>query len=110
MGIWDNAFKIPEPPEPTAEEKKLLRELAAKVRARGLGAIAAFTVESTAPMHGLGAQGLQMLEPLVSAVFSREKLQEYKALLENKKAVAYLVELLSDESTAKEDPDVKKRP
>ncbi|HAN04247.1 MAG TPA: hypothetical protein DCW72_04365 [Elusimicrobia bacterium] len=110
MGIWDNAFKIPEPPEPTPAERQLLRELAVKIRARGLAAIAAFTVESTAPVHGLGAQGLQMLEPIVGAFFNKAKLQEYKALLENRKAVAYLVELLNEESPAKEDPDVKKRP
>lgn len=110
MGIWDNAFKIPEPPEPTAAEQQLLQELAAKIRARGMGAIASFTVESTAPVHGLGAQGLQMLEPLVGIFFNKAKLQEYKALLENRKAVAYLVALLHEESPAKEDTDVKKRP
>jgi hypothetical protein len=51
-----------------------------------------------------------MLEPLVGVFFSKAKLQEYKALLENRKAVAYLVELLNEESPAKEDTDVKKRP
>jgi len=31
MGIWDNAFKLPEPPEPSPEEKKLLDALAEKL-------------------------------------------------------------------------------
>lgn len=110
MGIWDNAFKIPDPPEPTAEEKQLLDALAAKVRARGLGDVAAFAVESTAPLHNLGAQGLAFIEPALNAFFKKEEVEKYKALLENRKAVEYLVSRLSAETEKKEDPDVKKRP
>ena len=112
MGIWDNAFKIPEPPEPTPEEKKLLDALADKVRARGMGELAAFAVESTAPLHGLGAQGLLFLEPALAAFFRKEEVERYRALLENRKAVAYLAERLGAGRTekGKDDPNVKKRP
>jgi len=110
MGIWDNAFKIPEPPEPTPEEKKLLDALADKVRARQLGEVAAFMVESTAPLHELGAQGLTFIEPALTALFKKEDVEKYKALLENRKAVAYLITRLEAEKNKKDDPDVKKRP
>ncbi len=110
MGIWDNAFKIPEPPEPTPEEKRLLDDLASKARARGLGDIAAFVVESTAPVHGLGAQGVTFLEPALAAFFSKEDVEKYRALLANRKAVAYLVDRLGAERTDKDGNNVKKRP
>lgn len=110
MGIWDNAFKIPEPPEPTPEEKALLDVLAEKVRKRGLGDIAGFLVESTAPLHNIGAQGLTFIEPALTTLFKKEDVEKYRALLENSKAVAYLVSRLEAENTKKDDPNVKKRP
>jgi hypothetical protein len=110
MGIWDNAFKIPEPPDPTDEEKRLLDALADKVRRRGLGDIAAFAVESTRPLHNLGAQGAIFIEPALTLLFKKEEVQKYRALLENGKAMAYFTERLSAEPVKKEDPDVKKRP
>jgi len=110
MGIWANAFKIPEPPEPTEEEKKLLDELAEKVKKRGMGDIAAFSVESTRPLHGLGAQGITILEPILAALFKKEDIAKYRALLENNKAVTYLVNRLNAEPAEKEDPNVKNRP
>ncbi len=110
MGIWTNAFKLPESPEPTEEEKKLLDELSEKVKRRGMGDIAAFSVESTRPLHGLGAQGITFLEPMLAALFKKEDIMKYRALLENTKAVTYLVDRLSAEPAEKEDPNVKKRP
>lgn len=110
MGIWDNAFKIPEPPEPTPEEKRLLDLLADKVRARGLGDIAAFAVESTSPLHELGAQGVTFIEPALTLLFKKEDVEKYRAMLENRKAVAYLVSRLNAETKEKDDPNVKKRP
>ena len=108
MGIWSNAFKIPEPPEPTPEEKKLLEILAEKVRRRGMGEIAAFTVESTAPLHNLGAQGITFIEPALTMLFKKVEVEKYRALLENSKAVKYLVSKLNAEP--EDASDVKKRP
>ncbi len=110
MGIWKNAFKIPEPPEPTPEEKKLLDDLAEKAARRGLGEIAAFTVESTAPLHSLGAQGMIFIEPALTTLFKKEDVEKYRALLENSKAVKYLVSRLNAETEEKEATNVKKRP
>ena len=110
MGIWDNAFKIPEPPEPTPEEKKTLDALADKVRARGLGDIAAFMVDSTSPLHHLGAQGVIFVEPALAAFLKKEDVEKYRALLENPKAMQYFVSRLSAETEKKEDTNVKKIP
>jgi hypothetical protein len=110
MGIWNNAFKIPVPPEPTPEEKKLLDLLAEKVKRRGMSDVAAFTVESTAPLHNLGAQGITFIEPALTMLFKKEEVEKYKALLANSKAVKYLVDRLNSEPEEKEDPNVKKRP
>jgi len=110
MGIWDNAFKIPEPPEPTPEEKELLDVLAAKVRARSMGEVASFLVESTRPLHELGAQGLTFIEPALAAFFNREEIAKYRKILENSKAVTYLVDRLEAGTAKKETPNVKKRP
>lgn len=94
MGIWDNAFKLPVPPEATAEEKKLLDALADKVRARRMGDMAALALESTRPLHNLGAQGMVFLGPMLSMIFHKDEVSRYAKLLENPKAVAYLVERL----------------
>ena len=94
MGIWDNAFKLPEPPEATAEEKKLLDALADKVRARRMGDLAAMALESTRPMHNLGSQGIVFLGPMLSMFFQKEEVLRYAKLLENPRAVAYLTERL----------------
>lgn len=110
MGIWKNAFKIPEPPEPTPEEKKLLDVLVEKISRRGLGEIAAFTVESTAPLHNLGAQGMTFIEPALTMLFKKEDVEKYRALLENGKAMKYLANRLNAETEEKEAPNVKKRP
>jgi len=110
MGIWDNAFKIPEPPEPSPEEKKLLDALAERVRRRRMGDIAAFMVESTSPLHNLGAQGVTFIEPLLASFFKREEVEKYRAMLENRKAVTYLVSRLNAETNEKDDHNVKKRP
>lgn len=110
MGIWDNAFKIPEPPEPTPEEKRLLDTLADKVRARGLGDIAAFAMDSTSPLHGISAQGVTFIEPALTLLFKKEDVEKYRAMLENRKAMAYLVSRLNAEKEEKDGTNVKKRP
>jgi len=80
-----------------------------------MGDIAAFMVESTSPLHDLGAQAVTFIEPALSAFLKKEEVAKYKALLENRKAIAYLVSRLSAEKTEaekkeKDDPNVKKRP
>lgn len=114
MGIWDNAFKIPEPPEPAAEEKALLDALAVKIRGRKLGDIAAFALESTRPVHDLGAQSASFLTPILNIVFEKDEVGKYARLLENPKAVSYLVERLQEDDKPEPgnegEPNVKKRP
>jgi hypothetical protein len=115
MGIWANAFKTPVPPDLTAEERSLLDSLAKKVNDRGeLGDMAAFALESTRPVHHLGSQGIVFLTPMLSMIFAKEEVARYARLLENPKAVTYLVERLQAEPEKKPasqgEPNVKDRP
>jgi len=109
MSIWANAFKIPEPPEPTPEEKKLLDVLAEKVKGRGLEEVASFAVESTTPLHNLGAQGITFIEPALTMLFKKDDVEKYRALLGNGKAVKYLVSRLNSEPEEKDVHNVKER-
>jgi len=101
MGIWNNAFKLPVPPEVTEEEKALLSVLAEKTRRRGMEDIAAMALESTRPLHNLGAQGVVFLGPMLSVIFEKEQVSRYARLLENPRAVSYLVERLGAGSEKK---------
>jgi len=94
MGIWDNAFKLPVQPEVTAAEKKLLDALAEKVVRRKMGDMAAMALESTRPIHNLGAQSIVFLSPMLSMVLKKEEVDRYAKILENSKAVSYLIERL----------------
>jgi hypothetical protein len=94
MGTWDNAFKLPVSPEVTAEEKELLDALAQKARGRRMGDMAAMALESTRPLHHLGSQGVVFLGPMLGMIFQKEEVSRYARLLENPKAVSYLVERL----------------
>lgn len=104
MGIWGNAFKLPEHPEPCEADKLLLAELADKLRGRRMELLAALAVESTKPLHGLGSQALVFLAPLIGAVFGRERAEKAVALLENPKAVNFFIDSLNGEK------NVQKRP
>lgn len=99
--MWKNAFKIPVPPEVTEEQKVMLDSLAAKVKARGMADTAALALESTRPLHNLGSQGVIFLSPMLNMVFSKDEVERYVKLLENPKAVTYLVERLNSEPEKK---------
>ncbi len=99
MGIWDNAFKIPAPPELTAADKALLSLLAGKVRGRKLEFAATLAVESSRPLQGLGAQALIFLMPLLQQVFGQEKSERAAKLLENPKAADYFLKELDSKPT-----------
>jgi hypothetical protein len=94
MGIWENAFKLPGRREITEEERTLLRELAAKIKGRSMGSVAALAVESTRPLHHLGSQALVFLTPMLNAVFNKEQTEKCVKLLENPGAVSFFLEEL----------------
>ncbi len=105
MGIWRNAFKIPVPPEVTAAEKTLLDNMCGKVRRRGMENLVVVALESTRPVHNLGAQGVIFLGPMLNMIFEKEKVDRYVRLLENPNAVSYLVERL--DAKPEKSPDAK---
>lgn len=109
MGIWDNAFKIPAPPEITPEDRELLASLAAKVRGRRMEFAASLALESTRPLHGLGAQALVFLQPLLAQVFGKDRAEHAARLLENPKAADLFLKEL-DSTPPNGDEHVKKGP
>ena len=72
----------------------MLDRLAAAVTARGLHWVTALAVESTRPVHNLSGQAVTFLTPVLGALFSREEIEKYAALLENPKAADYFLEKL----------------
>ena len=95
MGIWTNAFKLPEHPDVTAQEKELLSGLAAKVRGRNMEFTSSLALESSRPLHNLGAQALVFLMPLLAELFGREESEKIVKLLENPKAIDFFLQELN---------------
>ncbi|HNT98161.1 MAG TPA: hypothetical protein PKK31_07855 [Elusimicrobiales bacterium] len=96
--FWKNAFSMPSEKPVTEEEKALLERIASKIRARSLGQVAALTLESSRPVHGIGSQALIFLKPFISMIFKKEEAEKVIALLENPNAMSYLAERLDPES------------
>lgn len=108
MGIWTNAFKLPDHPDVTAGEKAYLSGLANKVRGRKMEFTTALAMESTKPLHNLGAQALIFLTPILSELFGRAESERIIKLLENPKAVDFFLQELNGTSNGAN--HVKKRP
>ena len=98
MGFWSNAFKIPEHPEPSADEKELILKAAEKIRAKEMDYIASLAVEASRPVHGLGAQALVFLQPFLMTVFGADKTKKFVELMENPKAVDFFLKSLNGDN------------
>lgn len=98
MGIWKNAFKLPETKQVFDAEKELLVSVAEKIRKRSLGDIAVILLESTRPVHNLGAQAFVFLMPLLNLVFKKEDVEKFIGVLENPNAISFLIEQLEKEN------------
>jgi len=95
MSIWANAFKLPDHPEVTPQEKELLSGLVLKVRGRNMEFTSTLALESSRPLHNLGAQALVFLMPLLTQLFGREEAEKVVKLLENPKAVDFFLKELN---------------
>lgn len=92
--FWKNAFSLPSERPVTEEEKALLEKIAAKVRERSLGQVAALAMESSRPLHNIGSQAVVFLTPFITILFKKEEADKVVALLENPNAISYLIERL----------------
>ena len=98
MGIWKNAFKLPKNKVVSLDEKKLLLKLADKVKKRGLSDIILLSIESSRPVHNLGAQSLIFLMPFITMIFKKAQAERFVKILENPDAVTFFIEQLADDS------------
>jgi len=104
MGIWKNAFKLPNPGDLSPEDKEFLISISLKVKRKSMGQISSLFMESTRPLHNLGAQSLIFLTPLLSLIIDSKKTERFVKLLENPKAVDFLIEHLNGENDGKQRP------
>lgn len=95
MSIFGNAFKLPGHKEVTAEEKEFLISAAEKVRKRSMQDILALAIESTRPLHGIGAQGFIFISPMLKCVFDEKDVNRVSGLLENPDAVDFFISRLN---------------
>ncbi len=98
MGIWKNAFKLPKNKVVSADEKKLLLKLSDKVKKRGLSDIIVLSIESSRPVHNLGAQSLIFLMPFITMIFKKAYAEKFVKILENPDAVSFFIDSLTDDS------------
>ena len=98
MDIWKNAFKLPKNKVVSEDEKKLLLKLADKVKKRKMSDIILLSIESSRPVHNLGAQSLIFLMPFITMIFKKAQAERFVKILENPDAVTYFIEQLADDS------------
>ncbi len=96
MNIWKNAFKLPKNKVVSLDEKKLLLKLADKVKKRKMSDIILLSIESSRPVHNLGAQSLIFLMPFITMIFKKAQAERFVKILENPDAVTYFIEQLAD--------------
>lgn len=90
----------------TDAEKAMLSSLAEKVRKRSLAYAVSLAVESSRPLHNLGAQSAVFLTPFLTVFLKREQVEAYIRVLENSNAVEFFLKELNKTET-KEGPNVR---
>ncbi len=68
----------------SAEDDRLLLEMAVKIERRRLTAPAVLWLESLRPVSFLGAQAMQFLNPFVQMLFDTDKFQRLAEILEER--------------------------
>jgi hypothetical protein len=97
VGFWaslKHAFAIPaeEPLEP--REREWMEKLARKVVERGLTDPALLMLESARPLNYVGAQVITFFKPVISLLFAPERCDEVAALLEKRRALKVLIQMI----------------
>jgi len=92
---WANAFKITKGEKISTEDEAWLSSIALKINARKMGDISAFLLESTVPLHNLGANVIQFFQPILGPVLDRNEIERFARLLENPMAVSGFVDMLN---------------
>lgn len=99
---FGNAFKMPDRPEPGPEHLALLTKLAEKIKRRGLAHIALIIVDSTKPVHGIGAQAIYFFMPFFDMVTGPGDSKRFAEMMENPRAVEQFSQMLAEDTTATE--------
>ncbi len=74
------------------EKLEILDQLADFVVKRKLDIIAVFMIESTRPLHYLGAQAVIFFEPFLNIIFDNKKILLFREAMEESQYVDYLLD------------------
>jgi len=104
---WKHAFAVGEKELPAPTEKQLARidRLCRTIHQRRLTPPALIFLEMSRPLNYLGAQALHFLEPIATAVFSKDEYRELSTFLERRDAVELIARRLEELESGKASPD-----
>jgi len=78
------------------EKIKVLDAVAGFFKKRNISIIGTMLLESTRPLHYLGAQAMIFFEPFLNIIIKEEKLRLFRESMEDKRYVEYLLKKLED--------------
>jgi len=89
MGIFANAFKIPEKLPVTDDEKQFIIKACEKIKERKMSEVAIFFAESTLPFHNLVSQLIIFGLPFLNFVFKKEDIDKLINILQKPAALEF---------------------
>ena len=89
MGIFGNAFKMPQRLSVTEEEKRFILKACEKIKAKKMSEIAIFFAESTVPFHNLASQLVIFGLPFLNFIFKREDIDKLINILQKPSALEF---------------------
>ncbi|MFH0887704.1 MAG: hypothetical protein V1871_00655 [Planctomycetota bacterium] len=78
------------------EEIKLLNKVADLINKKRLNTAAVMFLESVRPLNFIGSQAMVFLQPIVSFVISTKELDLLSKILEKRKSIPLLIELIEE--------------
>ena len=97
MSIWKNAFKINQGRDLSPEDKEFVIKVVRKIKERKLSSVALFVLESTRPLHNIGANFLYFLSPSLGFIFSSHDITRIAEILENPGGVKFIISKLEED-------------
>ncbi|PIS47987.1 MAG: hypothetical protein COT17_00670 [Elusimicrobia bacterium CG08_land_8_20_14_0_20_51_18] len=89
MGIFGNAFKLPQKTPLTEQEKAFLLKVCGEIKKRKLSDIAGIIAEGTKPVHNLTSQAVIFGMPFLNCVFKKEDVDRLVSILQNPAALDF---------------------
>ncbi|MCL5036450.1 MAG: hypothetical protein M1269_04945 [Chloroflexi bacterium] len=98
---WGSAWAMPEPEEPSPEDREFLGKLADMVVKRGLGVPAMFLLESFKPFSFIGQQVAVFFSPMVNMLVDIKDYPRVIRLLEYRENIELLLTMIEERQAIK---------